>query len=662
MRFNSNGKIEALNGDGSGGGTWVALAGYERDQWYRITVKLDYSNSSYRAAVQGGYNAAVLGFRDSGAATGLASVGFTSTTASTLYVDDLYAGDSPYAPGQDLKGYWDQWSYNKSCMEYGKPIDIAELDTYDWMSCADLGDHPVNTDADMSPPFTASLPEGWTAAFNAWADEEPQLCNQQRGKMGFSRLKGQYAQTGDPTNPCLHIWTSHGDLRVVSPNITSGPGVYTVTWKGSVWNLNTADPDMQYRWTDWCNVGCGYTNWCVWDPWDPNSGFLQTLPPFPKSMDWMGISEYWTWLQPFKPVYPPITNDPPDPPGYLSNRDFESHPVGEEPGQWQTFTNRIAFGACPDELPTSIGPRGDYPGPGYYIGFRVSHSHGASNPAAAGGYQWGTILNVDDIQIVKDDPVGVDVARTSPVGTLVEVADLVVANMVLTRDNYGNPKYVDVYLEKRDRSGGILLRATRSGDVARIWDESMGQFSFSRGDAVRAIGAISKDDPYYTTPPQLDDRNPVGYLSSWTDGSRLPAVVPTGETGVDLKPVAVSNKGLAQSSLDTGASAEGMLVTVFGRVNHRAYWYCYVDDGTGLDAGKPKSSSTDRAKGIRIDAKGLEVDPFFTGCPADGSYVAITGTYATEMNSVDHTTVVHVVYPRPTNEWTGQSDIVVIPE
>ena len=663
VRLNNNGQIEALNGNGSGGGTWVTLAPYLQDEWRRITIKLDYSNGTYRAAVQGGYFNGDLGFRDSAAGTGLGAVVYAETVGGTFYVDDVYAGDSPFAPGQDGHGYWYQWKYNKSCMEYGKPIDIAELDIYDWMSCTDLAGNPVNTDPDKAAPFKASLPQGWTAAFGAWADEEPQVCNDWRGKMGFTRLKGAYAQPGQPDNPCLHIWSSHGDLRVVSPNIPTGPGVYTLSWKGSVWNLNTADPTMQYRWTDWCSVGCGYTNWCAWDQWNPNDGYLQTIPPYPLSMNWMGISEYWTWLDaPFLRVHPPITNDPPDPPDYLSNRPIQPHPAGEEPGQWHSFTNTIAFGLCPDELPTTIGPGGKYPGRGYYIGFRVGHSHGASNPAAAGGYQWGTILNVDDIVLTKKDPVAVDAARTSLVGTLVEVADLVVVNMAVARDNYGGVKYVDVFLEKRDRSGGILLRASRPEDIARLYDDSAQQFAFERGDACRVIGAISKDDPYYTALPQPDTRNPVGYLSSWLAGSRLPAVVPTGETGIDIKPVAVSNKALAQSSLDTGASAEGMLVTVFGRVNNSTYYYCYVDDGTGLDAGKPKASSTTRAKGIRIDCRALEFDPFFAGCPSNGKYVAVTGTYATEMNAVDHTTVVHVVYPRPTNPYTGMSDFVVFPE
>jgi hypothetical protein len=644
VKLSNNGKIQALNGNGSGGGTWVDLADYvpinEMGElvWYRITIKLDYSTHKYRAAVQGAYNDTDLGFRDSAAFSSLQAVMFEEAGGSTDFdVDDVYAGNSPYAPGQNLRDYWTD-SYNKWCMDYGSPMDIAQRDAYDWMSCSDLLGNPVNTDSDKAPFYKASLPAGWTAAFGPWADQEPQYYGASgRGKMGFTRLKGAYAQ--QPDNPCLHAWSSQGDMRVVSPNITTGPGVYTLTFRAGVWNLNTADPSKQSLWTDWCSWGYGYTNWCVWDQWNPNQGVLQTLPPFPKSLDWMGISHYWQW-----PRTPFAASSP--------------HPVGEEPGQWHDFTNTFAFGLCPDELPTTVANKsGRYPGRGYFIGFQVSHTHDQST-----GYEWGTILNVDDIVLTKKDPVEIDDARGSPVGTLVEVADLVIANMAITRDTAGNPKYVDVFLEKRDRSAGILLRAY-GGSIAQIWDDRNQQYSFQRGDVVRVVGAISKDDPYnshvYPGHPQPDSDNPVGYISGPVDDSRLPAVVATGEPQVDLKPVAVTNRALAEGSTAAGASAEGMLVTVFGRVNHSTRNYCYVDDGSGLDAGKPQSSSTTKATGVRIDCRALEFDDWFTGCPADGSYVAITGTYATEMNAVDHATVVHVVYPR---QAYPPSDFVTIPE
>jgi len=655
VRFGFTGQIEALNGDGSGDGTWVPLCDYAVDQWYRITFKLDYTNQTYRAAIQGSYNPTDLGLRDSAAAVGLRTVGFSEESGSVFFVDDVYAGNSPYAPGQDLRGYWSD-SYNRWSLDYGNPINIAERDAYDWMSCTDFLGNPVNPSS--APPYKAALPTGWTAAFSAWGDIEPQdYWASGRARMGFSQLTGAYAQSAD--NPCLHVWSSHGDLRVASPNITTGPGVYTLTWRGGIWNLNTADPNMQYRWTDWCSWGFGYTNWCVWDEWDPMSGHLQTLPPFPGTLSWMGItdvpgipgSSYWFWPQtPFKPVHPTITYGPADPVGYLADRAISEHPAGEQPGQWHTFSSQFAFGLCPETLQPYQGYPG-YPGAGYYVGFRVGHSHSASNPGASAGYQWGTILNVDDIVLAKNDPVSIDVARKSPVGTLVEISDLVIVNMVLITDpDYGTMKYVDVYLEDQNRTSGILLRAFGDG-IATIWDDDMQMYKFAIGDVVRVVGAISKDDPNYTRLPQPDSRNPVAYISGWLEGSRLPAVIATGDPQVVVKPVAANNRALVGGG--TGLSTDGMLVTVFGRVNHSTYSYCYVDDGTGLAAGKPESTST-AATGVRIDCRGAMRDWSFAGAPPDGSYVAVTGTCTAEKNVIDHTTVVRVVYPR------DAGDIVVV--
>lgn len=648
VRLNNNGKIEALNGNGSGGGTWVALADYvpmnEMGElvWYRITMKLDYSTHKYRAAVQGAYNGADLGFRDSAAFSSLQAIGFAETSGNTFYVDDVYAGNSPYAPGQDLNDYWSS-TYNHICVDYDTEMREA-WDIYDWMSCLKLDGTSVNTDTDKAPIYKASLPAGWTAAFGTWADQEPQnYYAMGRGKMGFTRLMGDYAR--EPDNPCLHIWSAHGVLRVVSPNIDAGPGVYTLTWKGGVWNLNTADPSKQSLWTEWCHPGYGYTNWCVWDQWNPNQGVLQTLPPFPRSLDWMGISEYWKWSE--KPFVNSV-----------------SHPLGEEPGQWHDFTNTFAFAPCPDELPTTVpGKIGRYPGRGYYIGFNVAHSRDTWAP----GYQWGTILNVDDIVLTKKDPVDLDVAREMPVGTLVEVANLVITNMVVTRSgSQGIPQYVDVFLEKQDRSAGILLRA-RSLEIAGIWDEQYGEFKFQLGDVVRAIGEIHKDDPYnthiYPGHSQPDSDNPVVYISSSSSNTsedtrdRLPALIAMGGPPVDLKPVAVTNKALAGSAMAAaGLGTEGMLVTVFGKVNHSTLGqsvtshYFYVDDGTGLNAGRPTTSSIDDAMGVKIDCR------TFVGCPANGEYATITGTYTAENNRIDHTPVVQVVYPR------DASDIVTVTE
>ncbi|MGB9619500.1 MAG: hypothetical protein ACPL7K_03705, partial [Armatimonadota bacterium] len=83
----------------------------------------------------------------------------------------------------------------------------------------------------------------------------------------------------------------------------------------------------------------------------------------------------------------------------------------------------------------------------------------------------------------------------------------------------------------------------------------------------------------------------------------------------------------------------------------------YVDDGQGLPAGKPEWNSPTSAVGVRVDCRALLVtDPFWMGCPSDGSYVVVTGTCTAEKNPIDLTTVVRVVYPRDAN------DIVVVSE
>jgi|GEM_PF-2371290 len=643
VRFGSNARIEALDGDGNGSGVWIDLSGYAPDKWYRITVKLDYSTDHYRVAVNGAYKDFDLGFKDSAANSGLQAVGFEQVGGSMFYVDDLYAGNSPYAPGQDLRPYWSD-AYNRWCVDYGTPLHDT-YDIYDWMSCSDLLGNPVNIDPTRAPCYKASLPPGWTAAFGMQFDQEPQnYYASGRAKMGFTRLMGAYAQS--PENPCLHIWVSQGDLRIASPNITTGPGVYRLTWRAGVWNLNTADPAMQYKWTDFCSWGYGYTNWSVWDDWDPDSGFLQTIPPYPKDLNWVGVNDYWVWpFDPFRLV---------DPDGVIANRPDGPHPAGEEPGMWHTFSRRFAFGLAPAKDGINYRFQAD---PGYFVGFRVGHGHDPWNA----GYQWGTILNVDDIVLTKEDPVSVDSAKQKSIGEFVEIADLVVTNIVIFPMPAYDPSYVsyiDVYLETKERTAGILVRFFGE-EILDIWDPYIQQFKLQPGDVVRVVGAVVQDDPYDDRQPWPDTRNPVRYISRSPSAIRLPAIIPTGEPPAEIKPVAVSSRNLIGSPVTVGRSTDGMLVTVFGRVNHSFFAYglpsyFYVDDGAALPAGKPEWNSPTSAVGVKVDCRALLMDPGFGGCPPDGAYVAVTGTCTAEKNPNDHTTVVRVVYPRQA------SDIVVI--
>lgn len=641
VRFGNSARIEALNGNGSGGGEWVDIAGYLPDRWYRITIKIDYAAARYSVAINGAYKATNLAFRDEAANTGFQAIGFEQVGGSVFYVDDVYAGNSPYAPGQDLRQYWSD-GYNHWCVDYGTPLHDT-YDTYDWMSCYDLLGNPVNTDPTRAPCYKASLPPGWSAAFGMQFDQEPQnYYASGRGKMGFTRLMGAYAQS--PENPCLHIWVSQGDLRIASPNIPSGPGVYTLSWRASVWNLNTADPAMQYKWTDFCSWGYGYTNWSVWDEWDPDSGYLQTIPPYPKELNWVGVNDFWVWpFDPFKLV---------DPDGVIDNRPDGPHPPGEEPGVWQSFARKFAFGLAPAKDGINYRFQAE---PGYFIGFRVGHGHDPWNA----GYQWGTILNVDDIVLTKEDPVSIETAKQAPIGEFVEVPDLVVTNVVVFPMPAYDPSYisyVDVYLETKDRTAGILVRAF-GDEILDIWDPYTQQAKFQIGDVVRVVGAVIKDDPYDDRQAWPDSRNPVKYISRSPSAIRLPAIVPLGEPPVSIKPVAMNSRDLIGSPVTAGRSSDGMLVTVFGRVNHSFFnygmpSYFYVDDGAGLPAGKPEWNSPSSATGVRIDCRALLTDPGFGGCPPEGAFVAVTGTCTAERNPNDHTTIVRVVYPRQASDIT----------
>ena len=675
VRLASNGKIQAFHGTLPGGADWVDVSDYLLDIWYCIFIKLDYAAKTYDVTVRGCGEKLGLGFVEPGAESGLGSVKFEQGEGYCyMSVDGLYAGNTPYPPGyganngtngagREIGSYWKQ-PFHQWCLNYAQEPGIAPYPAYDWMSGNDALGNAVNTDTDKAAPYKAKLPAGWTAAFQGWADCEPNswVGADCRGRMGFTRMMSSF-EPADPTkrytlandNPCLHIWSSHGPLRVVSPNISTGPGVYTLDWKASVWNGLTADPAMQYKWTDWCSWGFGYTNWCPWD------GDPLTKPPYLDGAS-MDIDAYWTFQDdPFHKVNPDGWLDG-IPPEYKAKRDKALHPADEEPGMWHEFSREFAFGLAPEKDGVYYTYQAD---PGYFIGFKVAHS--AAPGAAAGDWRWATILNVDDIVLTKKDPVTIPVAKDLPVGSLVEITDLVIANMVLVPwpdyDLYSTDRtqwYLDVYLEKEDRTAGILLRAY--GDVIdAFWDSVYQQFKFQLGDVVRVVGAISKHDKKDPRTPPPPDRNPVKYISMWTGGKRLPAMVWTGAPPVDLKPVALNSRSLVGKPVTAGTSNDGMLVTVFGRVNHSRppsqgeAPYFYVDDGGKLAAGKPRwdPEETD-AFGIRVDCTSLL--PFWPSGVQDNRYVAVTGTCTAEMNPIDHTTVVRVVCPRLS------TDVVLVSE
>lgn len=127
------------------------------------------------------------------------------------------------------------------------PIDLGQTNQYDWQQ-------------DPTQPgnrcFKTAVPQGWTIAFDWWGDTTAYGPAYQRGKMGVSKIANQYAYSGGS----LHIWSSHGNLRVVSPPISALAGAYSLRWKSAVWNLTGPDPTIQPLWTDWAQWGWGNNN------------------------------------------------------------------------------------------------------------------------------------------------------------------------------------------------------------------------------------------------------------------------------------------------------------------------------------------------------------------------------------------------------------------
>lgn len=602
VRF-SGGKVEALNGNGSGGGTWVQVGAFSPDTWYRIWFILDYSAGTYKVEVHGSGHLGGLGFRDAAASTGLGCIQMSQASGiGSFQFDDVFAGNSVYGPGPDGSGYWSE-TYNHKVVNYGQPLEQT-WDIYPWMVY-------TNTDPTAPPPFKASLPAGWTAAFGSWGDQDPTSPNpwaSGRGKMGFGRYMGAHGQSS--TNPCLNIWASQGDMRVVGPPITTGPGVYTLTWKASIWNGNSEDPGMQYKWTDWCMWGYGYTNWCAWDD-DPI-----TKPPYAQAQtNQIATNRFWNWLK------DPFHDSDPD--GIMPDRPDLQHPAAEEPGQWHSYSRQFTFGAAPVKGEEGYDFNQE---PGYFVGFNVSHAHDANNH----GYQWATILNVDDIVLTKKDPVPPKNAKKLPAGTDVEITDLVITNMAaLPSPSY--PTWVDIYLEKEDRSGAILLR---SYDYGTLYNYNTEQFTHQIGERVNLVGEV-----YYTDAGVC--------MISGIPGTRLPSIVSNGSTLIDVKPVAMNSKMLAGEPFTDGLNNDAMLVTVFGTLHNIVAYPMgfFVEDGGKLPAGETYPGSGVHATGVKVD-----MDRFYniwdTGSlPAEGTPIAVTGTLTVELGSDGHT-LVRVLYPR----------------
>lgn len=93
VRFGYGGNIEALDGNGSSGGTWKVVGNYAAGEWHCIKVRLDYRLNNYQAFIDGSLKITGAGFRNSGASSGLGAVKLQEVGVAAVDVDDVYAGN-----------------------------------------------------------------------------------------------------------------------------------------------------------------------------------------------------------------------------------------------------------------------------------------------------------------------------------------------------------------------------------------------------------------------------------------------------------------------------------------------------------------------------------------------------------------------------------------
>jgi chitodextrinase len=116
VRNGANGELRAFNGDGAGGGQWLAtgftasLAGDNQTQnWIRLTVRLDFARKTWDLYAGGTMVAADLNFRDNTRPT-LALFSVQGHAAAATRLDYLLAAaDNPLFADADKDGMDDAW-------------------------------------------------------------------------------------------------------------------------------------------------------------------------------------------------------------------------------------------------------------------------------------------------------------------------------------------------------------------------------------------------------------------------------------------------------------------------------------------------------------------------------------------------------------------------
>lgn len=513
-------------------------------------------------------------------------------TGSPIYVDGwVYNNMSTGIPGSwsdffALNGWTICESQNRACEggvvrcrdnhleALNNPIGDDQGNQYDWqMDPAEPGNGCYKT----------AIPQGWTLAFDWWGDEIAHGPAYQRGKMGVSRIGNQYAYSGKS----LHMWASHGNMRVVSPRINAPPGAYRLTWRSSVWNLAGPSESIQQLWTDWAQWGWGTTN--KENPW---TYLPLTQADMNKPDRMMDISFGWHW-----------SKDPyhdSDPEGYIPNRpDGSTRPPGEEAGVWRQWSRSFIV------PPTATT---------WYIGFNCGHGHDPNNP----GYRWGTILNIDDI-VLEDLP---------PVSRIADVINL--------------PDGTVVTVCGSDASGNALGKVVTGvylGLLNAIDPMSPDLLVIEEDDRSSAI-EVQYDSWSVYPAPELGDRICVaGILRRLPTGPRIcpsdnyTLIKAAGGSGY-IEPLMLRSKDIAGGAIP-GTPTVGLLSKIGGKVTKvvtTSPAVFILDDGCAVESSVPGKA------GVTVVGTNMYGSP-----PPEGADVVVTGVAALDV--IDGK-LVRVIRPR----------------
>ena len=162
--FNTDGQALALDGTGNGSGLWQLLDVATRDDWRRVTAKLDYTSQSYDLYIDGGRVASGLGF----AQVQPYLTGLNVSGAEIRHLDDLSAGEAEPAGLDNDRDGWD------NATELIAATDPERFDT-DGDGLADSLDSlwaydPLSADTGLAQ-LTETAPESgifsWNTSFAA---------------------------------------------------------------------------------------------------------------------------------------------------------------------------------------------------------------------------------------------------------------------------------------------------------------------------------------------------------------------------------------------------------------------------------------------------------------------------------------------------------------